>query len=1790
MYNIEQLKMFVYAVELGSFSGSARHLGKVQSAVSQGISNLEIDFNSRNEDLYNSLIDLSQKIRDETRGSFINMEYITTKLIGGFDETKNIITLLSEEVESLKNSRSSISELLEIKQEIQENFYEFRNDIKKLQVKWMNNNTKIVSIEKSILSKTESIKDLADSINDVVDYISNNVEINSMLDQIKELSKSNTNIENVMIKNKIAFDEGIIQLKDDFKNEVLNIEEIIQLNETNIKYRVDAIEKDFDAKYETFYKEIMNLIEQIRNIHENSINSLKKSNESVMEDVIETKSLISIIELEISYIKESKLNASDLNKIKIEAEKDLETFRNEIKNLQNSWFNNNQSIEKHSKELIIQAENLKTLTESTGEILTSILDDEKIKNIQKIIDDLVSNNKLIESKIESQSHELNNQIQKIHDKFSDENKNINDLMARETEKIESLISSIEKEFNLKNTTLYTTILDLIDEIRKTTEKLSMDYGVVKNSLISELAETKMLLIVVSDEIKLLASKSIDTKRFKKLERKVYEKLNWLQRNSDKQQGLWEKNSNEIAFLNQSVFEQAASISEIASSTNAILDTIMDDVKIQEINSQVKSISKENNSIINKLASYKNDIGAMREEIDVMHKEIIFKVNTLEKDFDNKHGALYTSLVELSEVIRNETEKSITKMKSILGNLNIDVENTNIKIHSLSREIEELNKKGLNSEELLNIQEKINQDFNIFKNEMHDLQTKWRQNNSKISNIERTLYSKTESLKDLADSLDEVIDYISSGNEISTMIEQIRKITKDNQVIEDTIIKNKTISDANIEDLNEQFKKEIINVQTNKKSISDIQESIRVNEDNSNKRIDAFEKDFNEKYEVLYKGIMNVIEEIRNLYNKSVSTLKNASDKNAKEIKEAQNLLSKIELRVSDFAEYQIESFNLEVIRENIYKELSSFKDEIKTLNLAWSDNNKKIAFIEKNILIQARQLTDLANSADVILEDILNNYEIKKMMAQVDQMVVKNKDIENQVSLSESNFNSQIESLRNNFNYEVERINSNKDEITSVRENINLTSNEIYERISGVERDFDKRYETLYLTVMEMIETIREDNRKTLAKMDSINKIMIDDVVDAKTVISKIANEIKILKSSNLNVNKLEDLSTYIDNRFERFIEEMSTFQYSWLTNNKKISALEENLTKYSNDVKKLINNQSGSINFDFTNDEINKISNELSQLRNSNKEIERIVELNKTSIEKDIQKLSQRFELESNNVKDEFNRIWSAISGKILENYEPTNGEQLPLNSALVDKVLTMINRNSKDIERYSDDAIRSIEKLAKQLDDIETKTIISKNDIDLNKALIEGIREIIKGEKSLTIENLTDTQISSIASSKLMPLVDETKNISQRLSLLEIEYNEGLKVMEDFVVKLIDDLETKVEIKIVDEISSGRLLTTEESKKIISNLAYEETNKLLHGYVTRREVNNDFETLKNEVDSTKNNIKIISQTIDSISIELLADIMSETDKLQKAIKDIEQLFNSSQNNDVLKHYYQSIDELKTEIDDNKASIEKLAKDWVSNEEKMITYDELLKDSKTDTGKNLEDLIDRVTSISNVNQEIKNNHVNLENENNLLKDELKSLVRELDNRANRLINTYLTMLSDYDSKIQLDIKNSIKQIDVVVDPFEIMESDIAKNVIREHAYKIAREEFERIKGYFNTSQREINNNNKNWAESSKRMRVIEEIITANNNKDYYEKLVNIDELFENVVDGIQEITEKNPKSKDNSQIEKKVKALEQQIDLIKSNVNNTMNSSSNELSEKTKESIKKLIEGQKKNTNKGMS
>lgn len=44
MLNIDNINAFVTAVEKGSFSSAARHLGKSRSSVSIGVADLEFDF------------------------------------------------------------------------------------------------------------------------------------------------------------------------------------------------------------------------------------------------------------------------------------------------------------------------------------------------------------------------------------------------------------------------------------------------------------------------------------------------------------------------------------------------------------------------------------------------------------------------------------------------------------------------------------------------------------------------------------------------------------------------------------------------------------------------------------------------------------------------------------------------------------------------------------------------------------------------------------------------------------------------------------------------------------------------------------------------------------------------------------------------------------------------------------------------------------------------------------------------------------------------------------------------------------------------------------------------------------------------------------------------------------------------------------------------------------------------------------------------------------------------------------------------------------------------------------------------------------------------------------------------------------------------------------------------------------------------------------------------------------------------------------------------------------------
>ncbi|MGB1239147.1 MAG: LysR family transcriptional regulator [Pseudomonadales bacterium] len=92
MYNLEHLKMLSVIVETGSFSACARKMGKVQSAVSQGIASLEIDMNCQ-------LFDRSKRLPELTEQGRRLLAYATA-VLAQVDEMESAVQAMQHEKES----------------------------------------------------------------------------------------------------------------------------------------------------------------------------------------------------------------------------------------------------------------------------------------------------------------------------------------------------------------------------------------------------------------------------------------------------------------------------------------------------------------------------------------------------------------------------------------------------------------------------------------------------------------------------------------------------------------------------------------------------------------------------------------------------------------------------------------------------------------------------------------------------------------------------------------------------------------------------------------------------------------------------------------------------------------------------------------------------------------------------------------------------------------------------------------------------------------------------------------------------------------------------------------------------------------------------------------------------------------------------------------------------------------------------------------------------------------------------------------------------------------------------------------------------------------------------------------------------------------------------------------------------------------------------------------------------------------------------------------------------------
>ncbi|MGL5630652.1 MAG: hypothetical protein ACRDCG_02685, partial [Mycoplasmoidaceae bacterium] len=1964
------------------------------------INELNQELINKSEDIYTKFMGLIDDIRSDYKDNNNEFKVYENIFTSKLNDLGNNINTINDELFLLKDSNFKIDDLLSNTKILEQEFKSLYGNINELNNKWNSNNLKILMIENRILEQATNINVLSESTDEILSKIINDKNLKDEINKI--------NIENNKFKDEIMSNQ----------NDINSIKEFVSNIHISLEERIKETSKISSSNNETLYTYIMGIIDDIKNISIKNSDLIRDHLFEINHKIDETKDKILSIGNK-SDLLEKELEIFGLPKFKGEILDKIDEHSNILDNFSENWIKNSQKINILERRIFNEAINIKELADSTTIILDNILENKNYKSLIDEMNKLNDENKIIENNLKLNISEIENikilvdekqfemqeymeslekKISNFQDDVIKENQEIKEMIIKENEKFEVMIREYEIVSDEKRNTMLIEILAMIDYINNYRNDEINKYEIVKNIFKKELAETKMLLSIVNDEVKIINKTLSDDTKINDLEFELRNKLNTIESEMEKQQNVWLRNSNKIQNLQKNVIEQAKNIKNITENTESILDNVLNNVEIEKINKNIDNIQNDNNNIMDKLNEYSNDISIIKNNIDDLHSDVIEKINENKKDFNNKNTQLYSAIMNIIGEVKNDVYSSINKIKSINKEIRNNMDNSISNVNLLLKEVDVLKHNKINSQEIKNIERLVLNKYNDLNSRIQNNQNELYNNNLKMVSLEKKLYIRTASLRDLAVSVEELIEYISNDSENKYIINEIKKLAIENKKIERKIIENNSQYNNELIKIKEEIHIEVERIKgLNSDSLDKIDDKINLFNEISLNKISDLESNLDHKNELLFKNIMDVINDIKDYYKDSVINLKQDIKKNDKKIVSFNEIIKKIDLEMDTFKKYQIETFNLEAFKNNIEEKINLYKEEMQTLHMVWSENNKKIGNIENNILNHSKQITDIASSTEEILDNILDNKNIKDMIGQINQLVEKNKNIETKIesnrekidqsiqsikdkydiefqkniqngkeiedinksisSISEelhkkieanektffknndslyqnimeiidslrskcedsinsfqkinsnhekdfieikdfmnscnskikilvenkidieefnknkklieeefrkyydkskylenkwdSNNNSiikieekisklidnlknisegtdeilnnlienkdlnnlisevknilssnstiktnielnkkelleKIENFKDKFNQELIQVKINSDEIIDIRDDIESKSREIYDRMQDIENNFDNKYGTLYNSIMELIEKIREENQESYSKMDFINKIILDDIIEAKVVISKISNEIILLKSSNLNVEKLEDIAKYIDLKFAGFIEQMSVFQISWLSNKKKISELEKTLNEYSTTVKGIIENSDDkSIILNIDNYQISEITSDILELREANIKIENMMNLNKDLIDAEIKKMNSDFNKEANNIKQEFAKIWDRISNKLLNNYEYSSSSNR-IDSSIVDKLMEMINKNSSEIQRYSDESINEILSLTEKLDGIELKVIVSENEINKNKILIDGIRDFIKGTDKFTLDEISESEIDSVISKKLLPLIDETKELSYKLISLEETYHNGVRNLENNINKLIDDLESRIEIKITEEFNIDGILTTDESKKIIAELAIEEVNKMLNGYSTRKEINNDFNLIKLEMDSIKNDILNTKNSFDGLSIDMINGIVHQSEKLQKTITYIEELFKSSKNGEILNDYFVTINDLKLEITDNRRFLEKLSNEININKEKINTYDDIIKNNNSENNIKITEIFSKITTIDNINKQTEANYNELLDSKINMEEEFKKLITELDIRADKLIKTYLNMLSDYDLKIQEDIKKSIDKIDIIIDPSEVLNSDVAKNIIKEYAIEIANIEFNRLKEQLNKYQIDTDKNIKDILHKNN-SNVIKDIEKSNKNILNYEKLINIDELFEAIIDGMQEISEKSNGGKDYSTIMNRIKELEKQINFIKSNSNDFSSDTEFALSDETKDIIKKLIEKQKNKSEK---
>ena len=1629
------------------------------------VMNLINELNENNQDLNHQI----SIIENDTLKTFdyLQIEMEDLKSRGGISRDNPIYLEVTEAIARLSDENKEQSDhIMQLHEELSKNIERSK------------------SLKKILVAQSEEIQFIASSSEGAISTSFDRIHelFNSektIKEEIEKIYIENKSFKNEIEDNKEKLSEKLVALTSEIDKKIADQEHVIDSKIVSSEEKID--DKLMQMNYD--------LIEQISSIHYENISTLEKISdvEIAFANKIESnKDEMLVLENLIKSIPDhnEKFTAisEDIQKLFENSEVSFDQMQENFESIKQ----NNKKIDSLKVKLDKQGQQILTLGEYTEGNLSGAYDlihelhisENKIK---EEIEKIYTENKGFKDEIEANKEKLNEKLvaltSELDKKITDQESVIDSKIVLSEEKIDDKLMQM-------NYDLIEQISSIHYENISTLEKISD----VEIAFANKIESNKDEMLVLENLIKSIPDHN---EKFTAISEDIQKLFENSEVSFDQMQENFEsikQNNKKIDSLKVKLDKQGQDIIELGDYTEGNLADAYDLIhelhtSENKIKEEIEKIYTENKTIKNQIIveSSKNKKALIEKASELKEILAASEIKILQKTDEDKNE-IKNIISDLESNVLAETDKKIEDVKNDTA-MKIDLiyqEMLSI-INELSDGQNELVQEITNLDSftrlsLMTVDSKISEiDFLVNKlpeedprfqkmiSEIDDLKifseitnkeilkitNVWKNNNKKLASLEELLISQSEELRLLSRSSEEVwnvsLDRIQELFESEkTIKEEIEKIYIENKDIKNKLTEEKDKIHNKIDLINNDILK-VINASEEKVLAEIISSEEKVMNDIDTK-VAKISSEIEEKITALYSEISEIIHDINlftennaeeiNKLKEEVNTFVVDVNNNLFEINEEINLLPEENPKFKPLVE-KVEQLRLD-------NDTSMY--EIKKIYDSWITNNKKLASLEEILLSQSEELRSLSRSSEEVwnlsFDRIQELFESEKnIKEEIESFYVETNAIHTKLATEKEKVLERIEEIQNDLSKEIY---SSKE----------ILSNEIDEKVSKVSTDINEKISSLYSEMTEIINQVHSFAENNSEEINKLKEEVNSFVLEVNNNLFEINEQINLLPEEDPKFKPLVEKVEQLRSDNDTSMYEIKKIYDSWITNNKKLDSLEELLLSQSEELRSLSRSSEEVWNLSF----------------------DRIQELFES--EKNIKEEIESIYSETNSIKSKLLSEKSKIKDRIKTMESDLNEKMFSIEKEIGDKIDTETKNLSDSL---TDDFSEKIDCLLKEtLELVDNLRVTSEESVsrfeDMNKFLSEDLNNcnnnIVLLEEKLSsdiqvsgvdldhkIADLKELNVSAnneIEKNKKLWLLNNFK-LTSFIDLLENQSSELTNMNSDYEPS--PDLKRKIDelIKVDENLKFEIMEIMKDNSKIEKNLKNQKTilvNKMddLVSDV-KKEIGEDFDSkvdlvYKNSMEFLENATVNISENRESIDI--IHNLVNNNyelanERIQKLVEDVNQKFDKQEG-------LEKINELAHINDSISEEISRIQKDWLLNNEKLKSLDNMLKDElekqrydidSLDYKNNSlqENLLDILEMDGSINNEIES----LKNKNLILEDNLFNFKKDFENNIKEIINEIDNKIDAI--SINLDPRKIIKETDIIKSIEEIVYSIVTKEI-----------------------------------------------------------------------------------------------------------------------------------------------